>query len=69
MADPQHQDDQLIILDIVDDSVVADANTEFAVASLELNATRRARVAGESPDRIKQSPGRGLVEFPDGLRY
>lgn len=69
MADPQYQDDQFIVLDVVDNSVVADANAKFTVSSLELDATRRARVMSKSPDRIKQSLGRGLVELPDSLRY
>jgi hypothetical protein len=33
MTDPQHQDDQFIVLDVVDDSEVADANAELAVTT------------------------------------
>ena len=58
MSDPEHQDYQLVILDVVDDTVVTDADVELSSISLELNTARRARVNGESINCLKQSTSR-----------
>lgn len=68
MPDPEHEDHQLVILNVVDNSVVADADTKLTATSLELDATRRTWFASESLDRIKQLMGRRPVELPDGFR-
>lgn len=68
MPDTKHKDDQLIILDVVDDPVVADANAKLTVATLQLDAPRRSWVVGERPYRYEQSAGCLPIEFPNGLR-
>src|SRR5699024_10143900 len=47
--------------------MVADANSELPITTLDLDAFREARLTGELPDRVEQSAGRGLVELLDGL--
>lgn len=53
MSDPEHEDYQLVILDVVYDTVVTDADAELSPTSLELNAARRTRVNGEAIDGLK----------------
>lgn len=68
MPYPEDQDDQLVILDLADDSVVAHTNAQLAVTALQLDASGRTGVTGERADRIEQSTGCRLVELPDGSR-
>lgn len=68
MPDPEHEDYQLAILDVVYDTVVTDADAELSRAFLKLNAARRTRVNGEAIDGLKQSTSRRLVELPYSLR-
>lgn len=68
MTDPEDQHDQLVVHDVVDDSVVADSDTQFAVTALERDAAGRARVIGKAVDRLENAP-RGLsIEFAEGFR-
>ncbi len=53
MSYPEHEDYQFIVLDLVDDSVVADANAEFTITALQLDTAGRPWVAGQRPDRIE----------------
>lgn len=69
MSDPEHEDYQLVILVVVYDTVVTDADAELSPTSLELNAARRTRVKGEAIDGLKQSTSRRFVELPNSLRY
>lgn len=68
MSDPEHEDYQLFILDVVDDSVIANANAELPVTALQLDASRRAWLFGERPDRFEQSTGRLHIELPNDFR-
>lgn len=67
MPNTEHEDHQLFVLDVVDDSVVADANAKLTVTTLQLDASRRTRVTGKRPNRFNQSTGRRPVEFPKSL--
>jgi len=53
MSDSEHEDHQLVILDVVYDTVVTDADAELSPTSLKLNAARRTRVNGETIDGLK----------------
>ncbi len=67
VSDPEHQDNQFIVLNVIDDSVVTDANSELTVTALQLDAPGRAWIACERLDRIEQSTGHLLIEFPNDL--
>ena len=47
MCHPQHQHDELFVLDVVADAVVAGTNWPFAGAPDELGGSRRPGVAGQ----------------------
>lgn len=68
MSNSEHEDYQLVILDVVDDAVVTDTDAELSSTSLELNTARRARVNSESIDGLKQSTSRQFIELPNSLR-
>ena len=52
MADLNNQNQELIVLDVVDDTVVANTNSQLTVSALQLDASRWSRVAGELTNRI-----------------
>src|SRR5690625_2764948 len=68
MSDTERENYQLFILDVIDDSVVADANAELTIATLQLDASRRTRVTGKRSDRFEQSTGRRPIKFPNSFR-
>lgn len=68
MADAQHQNHQLIILDVVDDAVVTDADAELAVTATQLQTTRRTRILREGFDRYLQACGNLRVKPAKRLR-
>lgn len=68
MTDSQHQDHKLIILDVVDDSVIADANAEFAVTAAQLQTSRRTWIFCELLDRSLQSCSNLRMKSSKGLR-
>lgn len=56
MSDTKHEDHKFIVDHVVDDAVIADANTHLAVTAFELFASRWARVIGEVIDVLKDAP-------------
>lgn len=52
MSDAQHEDDELVILDVVDDAVFANADAALTLAARELDVAVRARVRGEVFDGL-----------------
>lgn len=60
MTDPEDQHDQLIVLDLIDDPVVTDSDTQFAVTAPECDAPWWPRVVGEGVDRLEDAT-RGLT--------
>lgn len=55
VADPQHQDHKLVVLDVIDDPVVANANAELAVAAAQLQTSGRAWIFCELFNRNLQA--------------
>lgn len=68
MTDSQHQDHKLIILDVVDDPVVADANAELAVTAAQLQTSRRAWIFCERFNRNLQACSNLRMKPTKGLR-
>ncbi len=68
MADPEDQHDQLVVHDVVDDSVVAAPDAQFAVAALERDAAWRSRVVRQAGDRLEDSPSGLSIELAESLR-
>ncbi|GAA1351720.1 hypothetical protein GCM10009595_13440 [Falsarthrobacter nasiphocae] len=54
VAASHYQDHELIVLDVVDDPVVADANAELAVPAAQLQTSRRTRNVCEVLDSSLQ---------------
>lgn len=50
VADAENRDDQYVILDVVDDLIVADTNAALAIASCELDGALRAWFTGQGLD-------------------
>jgi hypothetical protein len=67
MRDSHDQNNELVILDCVDDSVVADSNPPKSVVSDQRSATRGPWVAAELVDCFDDSSRYGLVELPKFL--
>jgi len=67
VADPEDQHGQLVVHDVVDDSVVADPDAQFAVAALERDATGRSRVVRKTGDRLEDSPSGLSIEHAESF--
>ena len=67
VADAQHKYDEGAVFDVVDDAVVAHADSEFAVASGELNRARRSRCHREGFDGADDSLLLGGMNFAQGF--
>lgn len=68
MPDPEDEDDHLVVIDVIDDSIVTDTNTELAITTFELDTSRRTRVICERFDCDLQ-PRRNLrVKTAECLR-
>src|SRR5690625_2977582 len=68
VTDAQHQDHELIVLDVVDNPVVSDANAKLAITATQLQASRRAWISCERLDRSLQAYSDLQVKPPKGLR-
>lgn len=68
VPDAQHEHNEGVVFDVVDDAVVADADAEFTVASGELNGGGRSRSRRQSFDRPDDSLLLGGMNFAQGLR-
>lgn len=68
MSDPEHEHHQFVVMDVVNDSVVAYANAELAVTTLQLDATCGSRFISEHSDSSEQAAGSRSVELSNGLR-
>lgn len=68
MSDPQHKHDQLVILNVIDNSVIADTDTELAVTATQLQTPRRTRVLCERLDRGLQARNSLRMKPPKSLR-
>lgn len=57
MPDTEDQHDQLIIHDVIDDSVVTDSDAQLALAALKLDATGWARVISKGVECLENTSG------------
>ena len=61
MAETDDHDNQDIVLNLVDDSIVADANTIQVVETGQTLTTRRSRVVCEHADSVIDAVAKGLA--------
>ena len=63
VANTQHEDEKLLVDNIVDDPIITDANPEFTVAARKLNTARRTRIAGETLNGLQEPLSRRPIEL------
>lgn len=68
VPDAQHEHNEGVVFDVVDDAVVADADAEFTVATGELNGAGRSRSLRQSFDGSDDSLLLGGMNFAQGFR-
>lgn len=68
VSDAQHEDDEFVILDFVDDAILADADAALTFAARELDITLRARVRGEAFDGLLDSLPLIRMDLAEGFR-
>lgn len=65
MSHSQYQNHELIILNVINDSVVSDANTIFTAAPSESQTSRRAWFVRQRLDRDFETRGNLRVQPPE----
>lgn len=68
VSNVQNKDHELIVLDVVDDSVVAHTNAKLTLTPAELQASRRPRILRECPYRDLQPCSNLRMQPTKGLR-
>lgn len=66
--DPEYENDELIVLDVIDDPVVADTKAKFTLATAQLQASPRTRVFGERLDCGLEARSHLWMKAAKGLR-
>lgn len=68
MPQPENQKSELIIVDVIDDAVVANSNAKFPFSTFQLNTSRRSWVISEIFDSVCESMRHLRMKCPKSLR-
>lgn len=68
VADAQHEDDEFVILDFVDDAILTDSDAALTLTARELDVAVRARVRGEVLDGLLDSLPLIRMDLAEGFR-